>query len=123
MTTATDTKLLDQVYTVAQSYGKLVTFSVPGTKVYDPATGKTTEGSVVSHAVKVTPPAGYNHGLVDGDTIQARDLVVILPKKLTTFTPALAMQVTVDAEVFDIVTIRPLYSGADICAWDIQLRQ
>lgn len=121
--TTLDTKLIAEVYTIAQTYGKEVTFQEVGSAVYDPSTGKTTESSITNHAVKVTPPSPYSHRLVDGDLIQVRDVQVTLPAKNLTFTPVQAMQVTIDGEAFDIVEIMPLYSGAQICAYDLQLRQ
>jgi len=121
--TTLDTTLLTKVAEIADTYGKDVVFESVGSKVYDPATGKTTESSVTNYTVKVTPPAPYDHRMIDGDLIQVRDVGVLLPAKDLSFTPDLGMQVTFDSEVFDIVAMSPLYSGTSVCAYDIQLRQ
>jgi hypothetical protein len=123
MTTALDTTLLTKVAEIAATYGKSVTFQDIGSSVYNPTTGKTTESSVTNYTVKVTPPAPYDLKLIDGDVIQARDVAVILPAKDLAFTPVLGMQVTIDGEVFDAVQVMLIYSGDDVCAYDIQLRQ
>ena len=121
--TILDDKLIAEVYNIAQTYGKTVVFQEIGSSVYDPTTGKTTNSSLTNHSVKVTPPSPYSHRLVDGDLIQVRDVQTLLPAKDLTFTPVQGMQVTIDSEVFDIVEIMPLYSGASICGYDLQLRQ
>lgn len=121
--TILDTKLIAEVYNIAQTYGKTVVFQEVGSSVYDPTTGKTTDSSITNHSVKVTPPSPYSHRLVDGDLIQVRDVQIILPSKNLTFTPTQGMQVTIDSEAFDILEINPLYSGDSICAYDLQLRQ
>tara|TARA_R100000152_G_C6759123_1_gene183034 strand:- start:595 stop:963 length:369 start_codon:yes stop_codon:yes gene_type:complete len=121
--TAIDTKLLAEVYTIAETYGKSVVFTVPGSSTYAPSTGKVTEGSVVTHTVNVTPPEQYDRRYVDGELVQARDVQVILPAKNLAFTPDLGMKVTFDSEAFDIVSLNPLYSGTSICAYEVQLRQ
>lgn len=121
--TALDTKLLAAVYDIAQTYGKDLVFSVPGTKTYSASTGKVTEGSVVSHTVKTTPPSPYGRALRDGDVVQERDVSVLLPTKNLGFTPDLGMGVTFDGEQFDVVGLNPLYSGDSVCAYEVQLRQ
>lgn len=123
MTTTLDTTLLTKVAEIAATYGKNVVFQSIGSKVYSPTTGKTTESSITNYTVKVTPPAPYDLKLVDGDVIQSRDVAVILPAKDLAFTPELGMQVTIDGEVFDTVQVLLMYSGDDVCAYDIQLRQ
>jgi hypothetical protein len=121
--TILDDKLLPVVYDTVQTYGKTVTFQEIGSAVYDPGSGKTTESSITDHSVKVTPPSPYEHRLVDGDLIQQRDVSVLLPAKDLAFTPVQGMQVTIDGEALDIVRIEPLYSGASVCAYNLQLRQ
>ena len=121
--TTLDTTLLVKVAEIADTYGKSVAFQDVGSSVYDPATGKTTESSITVYTVKVTPPAPYDRKLIDGDMIQTRDVGIILPAQSLAFTPVLGMQVTIDSEVLDVVALSPLYSGNDVCAYDIQLRQ
>tara|TARA_R110000823_G_scaffold304377_1_gene426054 strand:- start:808 stop:1176 length:369 start_codon:yes stop_codon:yes gene_type:complete len=121
--TTLDTTLLAKVAEIADTYGKSVVFQSVGSSSYNPATGKTTESSITNYTVKVTPPAPYSRTLVDGDLIQTMDVGLLLPAKDLSFTPALGMQVTIDGEVLDIVSMSPLYSGTSVCAYDIQLRQ
>ena len=95
----------------------------PGIPLTAASTGKVTEGSVVSHTVKTTPPSPYGRALRDGDVVQERDVSVLLPTKNLGFTPDLGMGVTFDGEQFDVVGLNPLYSGDSVCAYEVQLRQ
>tara|TARA_R110000787_G_scaffold42303_2_gene103988 strand:+ start:3292 stop:3654 length:363 start_codon:yes stop_codon:yes gene_type:complete len=119
--TALDTKLLNEVYSIAELYGKDVTFTTRSS-TYDPTTGKSTVVST-SHAVRVTPPAPFKSSFSDGKLIKHGDVSVLLPAKLLTFTPSLSASVTIDGSVFTIIALDSLYSGANIAAYDLQLRQ
>ena len=46
----------------------------------------------------------------------------LLPAKGITFTPTLGMQVTIDSVVYDTTSIRPIYSGDDIAAYEYGVR-
>ena len=121
--TEIDDKLLADVYTIAQTYGKSVVFTIRDAQSYNPATGKVSTGGATAITLNVTPPAQFELRYVDGDMIRERDVKVTVPAKNLTFTPDLGHNVTIDSEVFDVVTVNPLYSGANICAYEVQLRQ
>ena len=118
-----DTELRLVAQTLISDLGKLVDFSVPATKTYDPTTGIVTEGAITVHSVKVSPPERYEERFVDEDLIRARDLRISLAALGLAFTPDLAMLVTIDSIAFDIIHITPVYSGELIALYELQLRQ
>ena len=123
MVTALDTELRLAAYDIIAEYGKEISFTVPASTTYDPATGGVTLGTETVHLVKTSPPERFDEKYIDGDLIRARDLFVLLPTLNTTFTPTLAMRVEIDSIAYDIVTVTPIYSGEQIAVYELQLRQ
>ena len=120
MTTAFDTSIANKVFDVVDTYGKTIAFEEVSNS-YSPATGINTE-TPTTHNHKVSPPDRFEQRFVDNDLIRAQDLMFLLPAKGITFTPTLGMQVTIDSVVYDTTSIRPIYSGDDIAAYEYGVR-
>ncbi len=71
----------------------------------------------------VTPPAPYASKFIDGDTIRAGDAQVFLAAQGLAFTPAPLQRVTIDGDVWTVVSANAIYSGDLVCAWEVGLRR
>lgn len=121
--TTLDDRLIPRVLEIVKRYGKTVTFTVPGAQAYDPATGKNTITGATTYTKQVTPPQGYSPTLVDKDLADKGDLQVFLPAMGLEFTPNTVMKVTVDGQIYTIVTVGPIYTGERIALYELQLRK
>lgn len=120
--TVLDTKLLPVVFNIIEKYGKTVSFGVQTGGVYDEGTRTYSGGTTTPTSKKVSPPDRFADELINGDTIQAKDLYVILPAQGLTFTPQVGWTVTVDSVVYMTIRVDPIYSGELVAAYQIQLR-
>lgn len=123
MTTELDDILVPEVLAIVEQFGKLVRFAVPGSQVYDPTTGLSTERPALSITKKVSPPQPYTIKLIDGENIKAGDACIWLPASGLTFTPVAGMKVTIDSAVWAIVAVDSVYTGELIALYGLQLRQ
>jgi hypothetical protein len=121
--TELDTEFLEDVYEIIDEFGKVVTFWVYGSAVYDPTTGKEISGDATQYNLKVIPPYSIELRYVDGDLIKAGDMLSGVPAKDIEFTPAKGIKVTVDSYIWTIVRVQPIYSGEWICLYLFQLRR
>ncbi len=121
MSTALDIRLLPKVLEIIERMGKTVTFHVPSGEVYDPIARQTTS-TITNINKKVSPPDKYGVKFIDGTQILAGDNYVILPASGLTFTPRSGHNVTVNGLKWGIVSVESIFSGEDICAYQIQLR-
>lgn len=122
MVTTIDTKLRDKADSVLATYGKDLTFAVR-TKTYDPTTGATTYGAATNTVVKGSPPGPYERRFVDGDVVRLSDARTIVAAKNLTFTPTIGIKVSFDSTDWQVVSARPMYSGEQVAAWELQLRR
>lgn len=118
--TKLDDKLIPKIAKIVDRLGKAVTFHVEAGS-YDPTVGRRVSDQT-DHSVKVTPPANYSERFIDGDNIQRGDVNILLPAQDLVFTPVNGMQVTIDAKPWAIVEVKPIYTGEQIGAYDLQLR-
>ena len=121
--TELDTELLEDVYDIIDEFGKVVTFWVYGSAVYDPLTGKETLGDATQYNLKVIPPYSVELRYVDGDLIKAGDMLSGVPSKDILFTPVKGMSVSVGSDIWTIERVSPVYSGEWICLYLFQLRR
>ena len=126
--TELDDELLPDVATIVTDLGRSATLTearVPGD--YNPLTGAVS-GTPDSHTVLITPPAPYESRFVGGDLVQAGDSVVLLSARLLANTvpavpdPDVGWTVLIDTKTWRVVASNPIWSGAQICAFELQLR-
>ncbi len=121
MTTPLDTKLIPAVQDLLKKYGKSVTFTTFSSKTYNPATGSvSTSSSQVSH--RITPPVRFDTSLIDNTTIEYEDLQTY-SDPISTITFEVGLGVTIDSRKYQVVSVSPIYSGDDICLYELQLRK
>lgn len=124
MSTRLDRILLPKVLAVVNELGIDATFAVPGSSSYDPETRKNTITGTANVVRKVTPPEGFAFNLVNGDNIRVGDKLINLPAKDLTFDPnTTGIVVTIDGLDYKIMGVRSVYSGTDICLYEIHLRR
>tara|TARA_R100000458_G_C8278525_1_gene254892 strand:+ start:10302 stop:10727 length:426 start_codon:yes stop_codon:yes gene_type:complete len=133
-----DDKLKEKVYNLAQTYGTEMTFftSSSGTGgSYNANTGVWSSslpvGVDASYSYYVTPPTEHARQLTGGAVEGA--LKITLPSKdlNATFESdylRVGTKVKIDSStspqsIWHITSISRLYSGAEICAYDIELQQ
>ena len=126
-----DDTLRAEVYSTIQTLGKELVFysnaGAPGT--YNPATGAS--GSIPSpltYSYKTSPPAAYTRRWGATDLVEQGDLSATLPAKGldSTFESSHlkpAAKVTFDSNTYIIVDVEKVYSGDQICAYNLLLRQ
>lgn len=104
-------------------YGKAITLRKTES-TYDPATGQTTE-TTTDYAVKTEPPQPYEQRYIDGQLIQTGDmrLLVAATDPGLTDTPDLEWKALMDGDTWQIVTIRPIWSGEQVAAYELQTRR
>lgn len=107
---------------LAEDYKDVVFTEAPDTDDYDPTTGRTTL-PVTTWTVKSAPPFSYAEQMVNGNTVQADDLRLLIAGSGQSFVPTTTQQVAFDSKTFRIVAVRPYYSGDDIAAWEVQVRK
>jgi len=123
MSTSLDLALVPAVYDLIDELGKSVTLSSVTSSSYDPATGSTTIATS-NKTAKATPPEPYDIRYIDGDIIRTGDMKTLIAAQGLTWTPVVGMAMTwASGNVWRVVRLSPIYSGADICAYELQLRQ
>ncbi len=124
MATRLDAKFVPLVLSKLETFGKDAVFTVYPSAGYDPTTGKLTPGTGTPYTVKIIPPYPYEHGYRGPDVIQAGDMQTGIAASGLAFTPKPdAMTVTIDGQVYRIVSVEPIYSGEQVCLYLLQLRR
>ena len=102
--------------------GKVVTV-VRETRTFVPATGKNTT-VVTNYSAKISPPAPFNQNRINDTTIIQGDMSCLLAAKGFAITPtARTDKMLFDGTTWQIVAVNPIYSGEQVAAWELQLRQ
>jgi hypothetical protein len=117
-----DDKLIPKVLALVNKFGRVATF-YEVTKTADDEAGTVTKSAPILHKRKVTPRAEYDLAFINGDTIRAGDMSVILPASGLRFTPVEAMKVEIGDDAWKIVSLRPLDTGEKTAAYKLQLRK
>ena len=92
------------------------------TKTDDLTTGKVAE-SVATAELKITPPEPFSIGLIDGTLVEAGDMTTLVAaQSLSSIPVANRDRLVFAAETWRIVTVGPIYSGDDVTAYRLQLR-
>ena len=72
---------------------------------------------------KVVTAPDFDSKLVEGDVVQAGDIRIYLPTKNLLFAPKAGMMVTYGFDKWLIAGERPVYSGEQICQYELHLRR
>lgn len=121
--TALDETLVPAALALISKVGVSATFHTSGGKAYDEATRTIAEVSGADVAATISPPQPYPTRDVDGDLIRVGDAVVYLAGSGLAFEPELHGKVTVYSQEWTIAAVNALYSGAQVAAWELQLRR
>jgi len=92
------------------------------TKTFSAATGKNTTTETLFSTIS-SPPEPVNNQRIDGTAIQVGDMLTLLKSLNLGFTPSIGDRVTIGADLWQVVGVTPLYSGALVAAYELQLRQ
>jgi len=123
VSTALDTTLVPKVKSIIDTYGKTISFVVPGLNEYDADSGSVIESGVVTHSVKSTPPENYSSRWVAGEIIKEGDTQVSIAASGLLFTPVNGLVVTIDGENWKAIRVQSMYTGDDIALYSLQLRR
>lgn len=119
--TELDDALVPAVLELVSDLGKVVTARVKSAQVYDESGSSVSETST-DYSIKVLPPEKFDISYIDGDVIRATDLKTLVAASGLAFQPTPGMQLLLDAKTYLAVAVSPIYSGEQICAWEMQLR-
>jgi len=94
------------------------------TTSYNPATGAVAQDAASIVTRKVSPPAQFDREFINGTTVLATDLQIILPGLglPAGFEPAPGMVCEESGRKYQIISVTPLRSGTLVAAYEIQLR-
>ena len=93
------------------------------TKTHIPATGLTSE-TVTTQSVKISQPEPFEIGAIDGTLVQEGDMTTLLAAKgLTNVPVANESRLIFDTETWQITGVDPIYSGDQVAAYQMRLRQ
>ena len=101
--------------------GASMTYQTSVMGAFDPATNKASE-TLTDFVIKGSPPFPFEDQFVDGDTVQQRDLQVILAARDLTFTPDLNGVIIFDGVTYRILRVFPIFSDENEAAWRLHLR-
>lgn len=91
-------------------------------RTYDPATGKNTESNTDT-SVKITPPSPYNERRIDNTLIQVGDMMVMMSSNAG-IRPRLDDLFVIGSDIWRVAgPVKPIVSGEETAAYEIQLRQ
>lgn len=126
--TVLDDRLIPRTLALIEKYGKLMTFALPDGGTYDPTSGAITgdsssSSSSYSYSQKATPPEAYVEDMIDGENVYKGDMRVWLPAHQLAFEPQVNMTVTIDATVWNVMNVEPVYTGERIAMYGLQLRK
>lgn len=119
--TVLDDKLVPKAKQMLDTFGRTVTYRVNSAS-FNPVESEITGGSVTNTSVKIVPPFPFERRLVDNDKIFEGDMLTYLAAKDLPITPALEGIVIDGSEEWKIVSVDKIYSGDELCLWQLQLR-
>lgn len=91
--------------------------------VYDPDTDTDNAAAATSHALRVSPLAGFNFTNIDEDAIKSRDAHCIVNATGLAIVPDVQKDtIEVHDKSFRIEICQPIYSGDDVVAYKLKLR-
>jgi hypothetical protein len=108
------TQLIDQTFGFDATHRRQ-------TRTYDPATGKNTTSNSDT-TVKITPPNPYDQRRIDNTLIQQGDMMIMMSSN-SGIVPTLSDKFVIGAGTWQVVNIKPIVSGEQTAAYEIQLRQ
>lgn len=91
------------------------------TKTFSAATGKNSV-SAVDTAVKITPPAPYDQRRIDGTIVVEGDQWIMM-SSASGVVPKGNDKMVIGGSIWMIVRIKPIVSGEQTAAYEVQLRQ
>lgn len=115
------TRMSKSMATVLRRFGRAATVSVvttPGT--YDPATGETT-GTVWTDATVTTTPVLGQSTSLDGAAGRRATGYVLLSSDGLTISPDLIQRITIGAEVWTVIEVRPYSVNTSTIGWRLAL--
>ncbi len=121
-----DTQLREAALKLIDDLGKIGTFVERPNLVAVPSQGKTTSDPEVLHSVKMSPPDDYVDQYAAGDVIQEgqfKTFVAASALEAIPLTLIKGMEIRFDGTSFTITTIKKLYSGELIAAFELILEQ
>lgn len=91
------------------------------TRTFDVDTGKNTTSNSDT-TVKITPPNPYSQNRIDGTLIQQGDMMIMMSSNAG-IVPQLSDKFVIGGNIWQVVNVKPIVSGEQTAAYDIQLRQ
>jgi len=111
-----------QIWSRAVSHvGTDVTF-VQVSQTYDPSAGETVDTTDITDLTAM-PPREFRFDQLDGSLIQMGDLMLGLPAVDMPAAPTLEDRVKLGDDTWNIVAVRPHYSGGQVAVYDVQVRR
>lgn len=120
--TVLDKKLLPKIEKILNKLGKTLTFKTYPNAVEHDVEGTVELGGLVEYQRKAIPPYEVEEKHVNGDTILSGDMLTGIAGKDLEFMPVAGMTVVIDSIDWNIVRIKPVYSGEQIALFVVQLR-
>jgi hypothetical protein len=91
------------------------------TRTFDVDTGKNTTSNSDT-TVKITPPNPYSQSRIDNTLIQQGDQMVMMSSN-SGIVPQLSDKFVINGQTWQVVNVKPIVSGEETAAYELQLRQ
>lgn len=98
--------------------GATVTFYEDAVGAFDATSQDVLVDAPTPHTPKISPPEFVRRK--DQDDVERTVAKFLLAAQDLTFTPKLEMRVVIDNDEMRVSRADPIYSGVQICAWDIE---
>jgi hypothetical protein len=121
MSTSLDIRMLPKAKALIAKYGKSIQL-VPATVAYTAAQSEGTRTESTPQTVKITPPEPYETRFIDGDLIKIGDTHCYMAAKDAPAIPEEGMRAVIDGVRWLIVAVNKVYSGDDVCLYELQMR-
>ena len=126
--TALDSELQEAVSCVLAEFDSQATFT-ERSLTYDPDTGQTTRGTPTNKTVRISPPhftdaPDSDSGAEGQGSTEVRTATIVIDNKDTdgnSFTPIRKQLFEFDGKKYRIVTLKPIYSGQQVCAHEAEV--
>ena len=122
-------------FDLCNDVGRTYTVQGNSAQTYDPTTGISRSIATASMTVLGSPPLDYDISMIDEKNVQRGDVRVIVPFKQSDTKTLDSIDFAsfrrdrpgqtfdIDGDTLTAVTVKPLHSGAQIAAFEFQLRR
>lgn len=120
MSTTVDLRLVPKVKALIERYGAAAQLVRPA-QDYDPSIATTASERNDTYSVKATPPSPFKKGFLGGETSDHSGLSTLVAASGLAIVPKAGDRFVLGAASYRVVTVGPIHSGDDVCAYLLEV--